>query len=70
MTYLQEYHRTSQPAIGRKGRKNCRVMGSMSEIMRAVAITVLSIGPGDCMILRQKMPSTVNPKYWKSYSDH
>jgi hypothetical protein len=56
--------------MGKNGRKNCRVIGNISEIMSAVAIRVLIMGPGSCMMLRQKMPSTASPKYWKSYSDH
>ena len=70
MTYLQEYHNTSQAMMGRKGRKNWLVTGNMSEVMSAVAMTVFSIGPGSCMMLRQKMPSTASPKYWKSYRLH
>jgi hypothetical protein len=63
MTYLQEYHRTNHAIMGRNGRKNWRVMGRMSEIMRPVAMSVFSIGPGSCIMLRQKMPRTANPKY-------
>jgi len=70
MTYFAEDHKRSQAAIGRKGRKNCREMGTITEIMNNVATSVFIIGPGNCAMLMQKMPSTASPKYWKSYSDH
>jgi len=56
--------------IGRNGRKNWLVTGNMREVISAVATRVFIIGPGSCMMLRQKMPSTARPKYWKSYRLH
>jgi len=56
--------------MGRKGRKNCRVMGISSENRRRLEIAVFPSGPGDCMTVREKMPRISNRRYWKSYTVH
>jgi hypothetical protein len=67
---LQENQKINQAAIGRNGKKNCLVTGNIKLIIKHVAISVFNIGPGSCMMLRQKIPSTASPKYWKSYRLH
>lgn len=52
--------------MGRKGRKNCRVMGKIRELRRAVAIKVLKRGPGSWMTERQKMPTMARNRYCPS----
>jgi len=56
--------------MGKKGRKNCRVMGRRSEKRIIVEMAVLASGPGDCMTLKEKMPMIRSNKYWKSYTVH
>lgn len=46
-TYWQPKKKTSQAAMGRKGRKNCLVMGKSKDSIRRVATVVLTSGPGD-----------------------
>jgi hypothetical protein len=41
---------------GRPGRRNCLVIGITRPVMRRVAKSVLTIGPGDSMTLKANMP--------------
>jgi hypothetical protein len=63
MTYLHVQNNTSQEAIGRKGRKNCLVIGMRREIIRSVAIDVLTRAPGSSITDKQKIPTTARNKY-------
>jgi hypothetical protein len=56
----------SQAATGRKGRKNCRVMGRRREVKSSEAMAVLPIGPGAWMRESEKMPIIMSKRYWKS----
>jgi len=53
----------SHDAMGRKGRKNCRVIGMIKVNKSALAISVLMIAPGDSIMERQNMPSIASIKY-------
>ena len=66
VTYWQEKKKTSHAAIGKKGRKNWRVMGSSSDSINSVATVVLTMGPGDWMTQRAKMPTMARKRYWAS----
>jgi hypothetical protein len=56
----------SHVAIGRNGKKNCRVRGISNETNKRVEIAVFPKGPGDCMTLSEKIPTIVSSRYWKS----
>ena len=56
----------SQAAMGRKGRKNCRVIGRRREVSRRVAIGSLTAGPGVWMMHNEKMPKSASMRYWPS----
>ena len=62
-SYWQEKKKTSHAAIGKNGRKNWRVMGSSSDSINRVATAVLTMGPGDWMTQRAKMPTTARKRY-------
>ena len=66
VTYPHAKKRTTQVKIGSTGRKNCRVMGIMSEVMSIVAINVLVAGPGRSMTHREKMPRITRMMYCPS----
>lgn len=66
MTYLQHQNRTSQPAMGRKGRVNCRVTGINSDTSSSDETSVLIMAPGNSMTERQKMPRMARKTYWPS----
>ena len=46
-TYRALKKKSNQVAVGRKGRKNCRVIGMRSDIISRVAANVFVSGPGD-----------------------
>ncbi len=49
--------------MGRKGKKNWRVMGNIRESSRRVATAVLNMGPGEAMMDREKIPRTMRMRY-------
>ena len=53
----------SHPAMGKKGRKNCLVMGISRENRSRVAIAVFASGPGASMRVKEKMPMISSNKY-------
>jgi len=63
VAYWQEKKKTSHAAIGKNGRKNWRVTGSSSDSINSVATAVLTMGPGDWMTQRAKMPMTARKRY-------
>ena len=70
MTYLAERNSRRYAAIGRNGRKNCRVSGMTREVRSSVATIAFGRGPGDCIMVRAKMPMTANIKYCPSRMVH
>lgn len=42
--------------MGMKGRKNCRVIGRMSDVPMRVATAILASGPGDSIMHSEKVP--------------
>jgi hypothetical protein len=56
--------------MGRKGRKNCLVIGSKREINNRVAMEVFIRAPGSSITDKQKMPKIMRNRYWPSQSDH
>lgn len=60
----------SHAAIGRKGRKNWRVMGRTRERSKNDATAVLTSAPGDSMMQSENMPRIARRRYWPSYSVH
>ena len=64
--YRHEKKNTSHIIIGRNGRKNWRVMGSMREVSSSVAATVLTTGPGVSANDKVKMPSIMSTRYCPS----
>ncbi len=52
------------------GRKNCRVIGNMKEERMSVATAVFTKGPGDSIMLSEKMPITAMSSHCPSYTDH
>lgn len=65
-TYWHEKKKTSHAAIGKNGRKNWRVIGSNSDSINSVATAVLTMGPGDWMTQRAKMPTMARKIYCAS----
>jgi hypothetical protein len=63
VAYWQEKKKTSHAAIGKNGRKNWRVTGSSSDSINSVATAVLTMGPGDWMTQRAKMPTKARKRY-------
>lgn len=63
VAYWHEKKKTSHAAIGKNGRKNWRVTGSSSDSINSVATAVLTMGPGDWMTQRAKMPMTARKRY-------
>jgi len=53
-------------AIGRKGRKNCLVMGNRSESINRVAIEVFARAPGSSITDKQKIPKIIRIRYCPS----
>ena len=49
--------------MGRKGRKNCRVIGRTRDVRSNVATNALGKGPGDSMMLNEKMKRTASIRY-------
>ena len=60
----------SQAAIGKKGRKNCRVMGRTREVSSSDATAVLTNAPGCSIMHSEKIPSMASIRYWPSYAVH
>lgn len=56
--------------MGRKGRKNCLVMGKIKDNINKVDIKVLTSGPGCSIIDKQNMPKIARMRYWPSQKDH
>ena len=49
--------------MGRKGRKNCRVIGRRRETSSMVNMAVFPRGPGDSMIVKEKMTRIKSSRY-------
>lgn len=56
--------------MGMNGRKNCRVIGSKSDVRSRVATAVFTKGPGLSMMLRQKIPRMAIIIHCPSFTDH
>jgi hypothetical protein len=56
--------------IGKIGRKNCRVMGKISAVIRRAAAAVLTTGPGDSAMHNEKMARMARIRYCPSKYDH
>ena len=52
--------------MGRKGRKNWRVIGVIREASSKVATAVLTKAPGRSIMERAKTPRMVRRRYWAS----
>lgn len=63
---MQARKKTSQAAIGKKGRKNCCVIGRIKKIINSVATVNLTRGPGSCIMHIEKIPTTANNRYCAS----
>lgn len=63
MTYLHEKNNNNQATTGRKGKKNCRVMGRIKDIIKRVETTVFNIRPGYSIMDKHKAPSTASSIY-------
>lgn len=53
-----------------KGRKNCRVMGKISDVNNKLATNVFVNGPGDSITLREKIPTIARNNHCPSYNVH
>jgi len=53
-------------AIGVKGRKNCRVTGSIKDVSNKVEMAVFPKGPGEGIMDSEKMPRTTSTRYCPS----
>lgn len=60
----------SQDAIGRKGRKNCRVTGKTSDERSNVATANLTNPPGTSIMQSENSPRIARIRYWPSYIVH
>lgn len=56
--------------MGRRGRKNCRVIGIVREVSRRLATKVLNSGPGCWIRQSAKMPKRARTRYCASQKDH
>ena len=56
--------------MGMKGRKNCLVTGSINDVPIRVATSTLAIGPGDSIMLREKMPKNARTSHCPSCHVH
>lgn len=61
-TYRALKKNSNHVAVGRKGRKNCRVIGMRSDIMSIVAAKVLVSGPGAWLIDSEKTATMIRIK--------
>lgn len=62
-TYCAEKKKTSHVAMGRKGRKNCLVIGMSNAMISNVAAPVLTRGPGAGVTDSEKMPKMMSTRY-------
>lgn len=56
--------------MGMKGRKNCLVIGRMREVPISVATATFAIGPGDSIMLNEKMPRNASMTHCPSCHVH
>lgn len=49
-----------------EGRRNWRLIGRMRAMMIKAQKAVLTIGPGEGIIQREKMASMIRTRYWPS----
>jgi hypothetical protein len=56
--------------MGIKGRKNCRVMGRMRDVPIKVATAIFTMGPGDSMMVKEKVPKNARMTHCPSCHVH
>ena len=56
--------------MGMKGRKNCLVIGSSNEVPINVATSILARGPGDSIMLNEKIPKNARMSHCPSCHVH